>query len=106
MLLSLEGEMNEEDVGLPPASADAGEGEESANEEKDEPIPDGQEIFRDAKERVVRQFEHSYLVQVMAAVDGNVSRAARLAGMQRRDFQRLLRKHDIRRAQPRAWRAE
>jgi two-component system response regulator GlrR len=57
----------------------------------------GHESFRAAKDKAVRHFEHAYLVQVMAAVDGNVSRAARLAGMQRRDFQRLLRKHDVRR---------
>lgn len=62
----------------------------------------GHEIFREAKARFIRQFERSYLIQVMAAEEGNVSRAARLAGMQRRDFQRLLRKHDIRRTQPRA----
>ena len=59
------------------------------------------EAFREAKNRTIRQFEQDYLIQVMAAVDGNVSKAARLAGMQRRDFQRLLRKHDVRR--PSRW---
>lgn len=58
------------------------------------------EAFRVAKERTVRQFERCYLVDVMATVGGNVSRGARLAGMQRRDFQRLLRKHGVHRAEP------
>jgi two-component system, NtrC family, response regulator GlrR len=100
VLLAPDRELREEDIGLPPPNPDASAFE---NEESTVPLPTGHEIFRDAKERMVRQFERSYLVQVMAAVDGNVSRAARLAGMQRRDFQRLLRKHDVRRAQPRAW---
>lgn len=64
------------------------------------------EVFRAAKEKAIRAFERAYLIQVMTAADGNVSRAARLAGMQRRDFQRLLRKHDVRKAEPRAWSAD
>jgi two-component system response regulator GlrR len=101
VLLAPDRELREEDVGLPPPNPEAAD----ANDEDrlQAPVPTGHEVFREAKERMVRQFERSYLVQVMAAVDGNVSRAARLAGMQRRDFQRLLRKHDVRRAQPRAW---
>jgi len=106
VLLSPNDELHEEDVGLS-ETADGFSRLQVGGEETREtggiPVPTGHEIFRDAKERMVRQFERSYLVQVMAAVDGNVSRAARLAGMQRRDFQRLLRKHDVRRAQPRAW---
>jgi two-component system response regulator GlrR len=53
------------------------------------------EHFREAKDRAIRQFERAYLTHVLTAAEGNVSRAARLAGMQRRDFQRLLRKHEI-----------
>jgi len=57
--------------------------------------------FRQAKDAMVRQFEHDYLIQIMASAKGNVSRAARMAGMQRRDFQRLLRKHGVRLTEPR-----
>ena len=101
VLLAAEHELREEDIGLPPPDPDAAHA--TSDDPLPTPVPTGHEVFRDAKERMVRQFERTYLVQVMAAVDGNVSRAARLAGMQRRDFQRLLRKHDVRRAQPRAW---
>jgi DNA-binding NtrC family response regulator len=106
VLLSAEFELGEDDIGLSVEEENAGHIEISrvvAADASPGGAPPGHEIFREAKERMVRQFERTYLVQVMAAVDGNVSRAARLAGMQRRDFQRLLRKHDVRRAQPRAW---
>jgi two-component system response regulator GlrR len=101
VLLASDRELREDDIGLPrpDPNVTGSAGDEAAPAH----VPTGHEVFREAKERMVRQFERSYLVQVMAAVDGNVSRAARLAGMQRRDFQRLLRKHDVRRAQPRAW---
>ena len=103
VLLSADTELRDEDLGFPHVNGDDHEERAEKSARAEGPPPVGHEIFRDAKEKMVRQFERSYLVQVMAAVDGNVSRAARLAGMQRRDFQRLLRKHDVRRAQPRAW---
>jgi two-component system response regulator AtoC len=53
--------------------------------------------FREAKARAVEQFERSYLIGVLTLHDGNVSRAAREAGKDRRAFQRLLRKHGLER---------
>lgn len=67
-----------------------------------DPPPAAPTTFREAKEGVIKQFERDYLIQVMASAQGNVSRAARLAGMQRRDFQRLLRKHRVRLTESRA----
>lgn len=103
VLLASDHVLREEDFGLTGASEDGGPAATVGESETVVAVAAGTEVFRDAKARMIRQFERSYLVQVMAAVDGNVSRAARMAGMQRRDFQRLLRKHDVRRAQPRAW---
>jgi transcriptional regulator with PAS, ATPase and Fis domain len=51
--------------------------------------------LKSAKEIVVRQFELSYLANVLRLSEGNVSRAARMAGKERRSFQRLLRKYCI-----------
>jgi len=51
--------------------------------------------LKSAKEMVVRQFELSYLSNVLRHCEGNVSRAARMAGKERRSFQRLLRKYCI-----------
>jgi two-component system response regulator GlrR len=53
------------------------------------------ETFREAKDRVIRGFESGYIRDVLVRTRGNVTRAAKLAGMQRRDFQRLMRKHDL-----------
>src|SRR5262249_14076355 len=47
--------------------------------------------LREARER----FERSYLIQVLTAVKGHVSRAASLAGKDRAEFYRLLRRHAI-----------
>lgn len=58
----------------------------------------GPGCFRAAKSQMIREFERSYLIALMEGTEGNVSRAAQVAGMQRRDLQRLLRKHDVRRA--------
>jgi two-component system response regulator GlrR len=40
-------------------------------------------------------FERTYLIQVLSATKGNISRAAKLAGKYRGDFYKLLRKHII-----------
>jgi DNA-binding protein Fis len=43
----------------------------------------------------VRQFEHDYVLTVMRQTGGNVTRAARLAGKERRAFGKLVKKHGI-----------
>ena len=55
-------------------------------------------IFRMAKHEAVTRFERDYLETVLNNNSGNVSRAARTAGLDRRNFQKLLRKYDLRRA--------
>ena len=49
------------------------------------------------------EFERTYLIQVLSATKGNISRAARLAGKYRGDFYKLLRKHII---DPRAFKED
>ena len=51
--------------------------------------------FKDAKERWLDAFERRYLDGVFAAHGGNISRAANHAGINRRHFRNLLRKHGI-----------
>ena len=51
--------------------------------------------FRAAKSRVVDEFERSYIEGMLAAHDGNVTRAARAAKKNRRAFWELIRKHKI-----------
>ncbi len=51
--------------------------------------------FKDAKELLIEAFEHQYLVDLIERHDGNVSRAARAADMDRKSITRLLKKHAI-----------
>ncbi|RMH38912.1 MAG: FHA domain-containing protein [Deltaproteobacteria bacterium] len=51
--------------------------------------------FKDAKERWVDGFERRYLAAVYAQYDRNITRAAEHAGINRRHFRELLRKHGI-----------
>ena len=56
---------------------------------------DAVESFRAAKERIVRQFERSYIEHMLASCHGNVTHAAEQAGKNRRAFFELMRKHEI-----------
>jgi DNA-binding NtrC family response regulator len=51
--------------------------------------------FNEAKRAVVDAFERTYLMQILRAHRGNVSRAAQSARKERRDFGRLLKKHQL-----------
>jgi len=51
--------------------------------------------FQRAKAEAVRQFERDYLVAVLRQAHGNVTRAAHIAGKERRAFGKLLKKHGI-----------
>ena len=47
------------------------------------------------KPKVIEEFEHAYLSELLAAHQGNISKAARAAKKERRAFQRLLMKHGL-----------
>jgi transcriptional regulator with PAS, ATPase and Fis domain len=51
--------------------------------------------FKDAKGDLVRKFEIGYVEDLLRKHNGNVSRAAREAGIERAYLQRLIRKHDL-----------
>ncbi|MFN8570863.1 MAG: sigma-54 dependent transcriptional regulator [Gemmatimonadaceae bacterium] len=51
--------------------------------------------FGELKRETVTRFEREYLTRLMRACAGNVSRAARRARKERRDFRRLLRKYEL-----------
>jgi DNA-binding NtrC family response regulator len=58
----------------------------------------GIESFKTAKARTVERFERAYLEQLLAAFQGNISKAARAAKKNRRAFWELMRKHNLVRA--------
>jgi DNA-binding NtrC family response regulator len=51
--------------------------------------------FRILKREVIESFERNYLTRLMAEHHGNVSVAARVAGKERRDLGRLLKKYQL-----------
>lgn len=53
------------------------------------------ESFRQAKAKVIRQFEKDYLQKLLASHRGNISEAARAAHKNRRAFWELIRKHQL-----------
>jgi len=55
----------------------------------------------EAKRRVNASFERSYLLRAIERAKGSVSEAARLAGIDRTNMRRLLKRYDI---QPDAFR--
>ncbi len=62
-------------------------------EQKGRPLPAAN--FEIAKRQAIHGFEHDYLIQTLLQCDGNISRAARQAGKDRRSFQRLLRRYNL-----------
>lgn len=58
-----------------------------------EPVFD--ESFQDAKARMIEDFERTYLENALVASAGNISKAARTAGKDRRSFFALLKKHSL-----------
>jgi DNA-binding NtrC family response regulator len=54
--------------------------------------------FKEAKDVVIASFERSYLTALLQWADGNVSRAARKANLDRMYLHRLLQRHGLRRS--------
>ena len=64
-----------------------------------QPIPANREELKEAKkqlkESAVRQLETEFVLETLKKHGGNITRAAEAVGMQRQNFQALMRKHDI-----------
>jgi len=51
--------------------------------------------FREAKARVIADFERNYVTELLARSHGNLSEAARVAGKERSRFGRLVKKYGL-----------
>jgi DNA-binding NtrC family response regulator len=51
--------------------------------------------FKDAKNRLIEEFEKAYWTELLERTDGNVSKAARMAGVHRKSVEYILKKHDL-----------
>jgi DNA-binding NtrC family response regulator len=59
--------------------------------------------FKEAKNRLVEEFEMAYWGQLLERTDGNISKAARIAGVHRKSLEYILKKLDLsRKADPAA----
>lgn len=52
--------------------------------------------YKAAKSRVLQEFDRTYLTELIKRSEGNVTRAAQLAGKERRALGKLLKRYDIR----------
>ena len=84
-----------EHVLLPPSpTADAGG---TALLVTDAAVGSGVDLsLKDAKERWLQVLEASYLRDLLARHDGNISAAAKAAGIDRKTFHRLINKYELR----------
>jgi len=55
------------------------------------------EAYHPAKDRVIAQFEKEYLTRLVGRAGGNMSKAARLASIDRTTLYRLMDKHEFQR---------
>jgi transcriptional regulator with PAS, ATPase and Fis domain len=58
-------------------------------------LPVTDEAYHPAKEKVIAQFERDYLVRLVNRAGGNMSKAARLASVDRTTLYRLMDKHNV-----------
>jgi transcriptional regulator with PAS, ATPase and Fis domain len=61
----------------------------------DKMIEEKDYTFNRAKKTAIEDFEKQFVTQMMAAADGNISKAAQLAKKDRADFSRLVKKYSI-----------
>jgi two-component system response regulator GlrR len=61
----------------------------------DGPAGDGEASFRNAKARMIEQFERGYIEQLLTRFAGNVTHAAQAAGKNRRAFFALIQRYQI-----------
>jgi transcriptional regulator with PAS, ATPase and Fis domain len=58
-------------------------------------LPVSDEAYHPAKEKVIARFERDYLARLVTRAGGNMSKAARLANVDRTTLYRLMDKHNV-----------
>ena len=51
--------------------------------------------YREAKEELLRQFNHQYIGAMLAITNGNITRAAKKSGLERQALQQIIKRFDI-----------
>lgn len=58
-------------------------------------VIDGDLPYKAAKEEILKTFNHSYIGRLLELTGGNISRAARLCGLERQALQQIMRRYQI-----------
>lgn len=58
-------------------------------------LPINQKEFSPAKKNIIEAFEKKFLVERLKETTGNVTEAARISGIERQSFQRLMKKYNL-----------
>ncbi len=93
-------ESHAELVRPPQGGADARPSQHPASASSAATAPSVELPFKDAKERVIADFERAYLAELLRWAGGNVSKAARKAKLDRMHLHRLFQRHGLRSAGP------
>jgi DNA-binding NtrC family response regulator len=56
-----------------------------------------EESYHEAREKIIAQFERRYIDELVSAAEGNMSKAARIAGVDRTTLYRLMERHGLQR---------
>ncbi len=65
-----------------------------------------EESYHAARDRVIAQFERQYLTWLVSRTTGNMSEAARIAGVNRATLYRLMERHGLQRSPNTGWMIE
>jgi len=65
-----------------------------------------EESYHVARERVIAQFERQYLTWLVNRAAGNMSKAARIAGVDRTTLYRMMERHELQRSPTAGWAVE
>lgn len=69
---------------------------ETDDPEPETPAGPGPDIaFHEARDQILASFERHYLRTLLQRTEGNLTRAARMAGVDRKTIRRMLRRHDL-----------
>jgi DNA-binding NtrC family response regulator len=85
ILFSPEEQIQPRDIGLHSAKGKGGRWDEALNGL----------LYKTAKEKMLQQFNHSYIGNLLQAHGGNVTQAARASGMERQALQQIIRRYHI-----------
>ncbi|HSA23879.1 MAG TPA: sigma-54 dependent transcriptional regulator, partial [Myxococcota bacterium] len=58
-------------------------------------LPGEMRSFKEEKSKIVADFEHNYVAKLLSLHDGNITRASRAAGMDRKNFWQLMKKYKV-----------